>query len=417
MPEMVSNGKAHDSAMSGSPGSHDIATESGRAGGSEGEVRALVIEEKTHDPSMSGRPESHDNTLEPEGANTVMMSDPDPSASGSNDKTQEVANAVIMSDRDPSDDSMSGSRDSVVIPRVKKTMGTKKSVPMEVLEGENHSNHGTLGSMDNGGAPGSKRKMGKKKTEKSDKKPRVRPTFKDLKEKFQQFDPRVPMANRKTDDQLIKLASSSPPSTIQGPAWYKRHAEAPYCYSFGKGRLLSEYYYLVNIQELEEGVPKSVDGSPVYKFKDVDIKRVVDNFKSWILAQRHPGAYGVRGLRERATRTLEDTHARITGEKGYQRGQFMKVAESGEAKKLARMTRQDLTVALDDKTTTPDLRPESKQRMSKARKALNEATMETARRESEAYQLEQVASLQVSKITKHAKKLTDNNARCKPNWD
>ncbi|KAL8810587.1 MAG: hypothetical protein Q9200_002457 [Gallowayella weberi] len=42
-------------------------------------------------------------------------------------------------------------------------------------------------------------------------------------------------------------------------------------------------------------------------------------------------------LRERATRTLEDTHAHISGEAEYQRGQFMKVAETQEAKKLAKM--------------------------------------------------------------------------------
>ncbi|KAL8801354.1 MAG: hypothetical protein Q9182_004521 [Xanthomendoza sp. 2 TL-2023] len=349
---------------------------------------------------MSGRPCSHDSLLESEVASTVVMADPDPSTSGS---------ILPESERAGNVNDLSTSESMGKAQEVASTV--MMSGPVELSGSESGSDDGMSGSMDSVVVSGVQRKMDSKKTEKPDKKPRVRPTFKDLKEKFQKFDPRVPMANRKTDDQLIKLASSSPPSTIQGPAWYKRHAEAPYCYSFGKGRLLSEYYYLANIQESEDGVPKSADGSLVYKFKDVDIKRVVDNFKSWILAQRHPGAYGVTVLRGRATRTLEDTHPRITGEKDYQRGQFMKVAKTGEAKKLARMTRQDLIVAFYDKTTTPDLRPESKQRLFEARKALNEATMETARRESEAYKLEQVAALQVSKITKHSKKLASNNSR------
>ncbi|KAL8819234.1 MAG: hypothetical protein Q9223_002289 [Gallowayella weberi] len=96
------------------------------------------------------------------------------------------------------------------------------------------------------------------------------------------------------------------------------------------------------------------EGAPVYKLKDEDIKRVVDNSKNGNLAtswnpprkleqqlhRKKPGrlgAYGIGELRERATRTLEDTHAHISGEAEYQRGQFMKVAETQEAKKLAKM--------------------------------------------------------------------------------
>lgn len=61
-----------------------------------------------------------------------------------------------------------------------------------------------------------------------EKKKRYRAPASVLKQTCPEVDANVPLHRRKTDDELIQLASANPKSSVNGPIAYRRHVEAPY---------------------------------------------------------------------------------------------------------------------------------------------------------------------------------------------
>lgn len=128
-------------------------------------------------------------------------------------------------------------------------------------------------------------------------------TAAELRLKYREIIQIVHLNERLGDLKLIALFEKNIPGS--GSLWYRRHSQASYCYGYRSERLLSEYYYLARL----------TDESGAYGWQESDMRRVVDGYDKWIMAQRNPGAFGIRGLRCRANRNIKDVHEDTPGSK------------------------------------------------------------------------------------------------------